>query len=154
MGPIELILSFILLYPLIHWKDYIYLSKEYYCFVSFRDYSGILWVLCTAYGIPLLFMSFIYLRITIFIHQQSASQVIVIRRRHERDFLIIRRIVINMCILLALGIPSVILLTMLLITGKEHPLLYRISLFSASLSMAALSISTIFLTPLLKSIVL
>ena len=77
----------------------------------------------------------------------------IIKRRQERDFRIIRRILMNISILLALGIPSVILLIKLMLTGEEHQYIYRISLLSASLSMEALSISMIAFTPLLKNIV-
>jgi hypothetical protein len=142
------------LYPLIFGKDFIYLPKEHYCYVSFKNYRGILWVICNAYVIPLSFLSFIYFRITRFVHQQSNIQTFVIKRRQERDLIVIRRILINIGILLALGIPSIILLIMLMITGEEHPLIFRISLLPASLSIEALSITMILFTPLLKKIVL
>ena len=151
--PIELIFSFLLLYPILFWNDIVYLPNEHYCYVSFRNYRGMLWIMFNAYGIPLLLLTFIYIRITIFIRRQSTNQTLKMQQRQRRDLLIIRRILINTCLLLILGIPSVILLLILIITGEEHIFIFRISLISASVSMAGLSISTILFTPKLKSVV-
>jgi hypothetical protein len=105
------------------------------------------------YGIPLTLLLFIYIRISRFLHQRSNNQRFIIKRQQKRNLLIIQRIFVNICILFILGIPSVILFILLIITGEEHPFIFRISLLSASLSMEALTISMISFTPLLKNII-
>jgi hypothetical protein len=154
LTPIQLIISFTFLSPLLIWHDVVYLPNEHYCFVSFRNVRGIVWTGITNYGIPLTCLSSLYLHITIFIRRQSSNQTLAIKRRQKRDFLVIQRIVLIVSILFALGIPSVILVSMLFITGIEHPLSYRITWLSTNISMAVLSVIIISMTPQLKSIVL
>ncbi|CAF3512382.1 unnamed protein product, partial [Adineta steineri] len=57
-------------------------------------------------------------------------------------------------LLLILGIPGMTLIFMFIITGEEHPLLARISLFPISVSQAGLSVALLFSIPQLKNIVL
>ncbi len=95
-----------------------------------------------------------YLRIIRFIRQESNNQTLIIKRRQERDFLVIKRIVIIVNILLALGVPSIILISMLYVTGVEYPLSYRITWLSTDVSMAVLSVLIVLMTPQLKSIVM
>ncbi|CAF2889024.1 unnamed protein product [Rotaria sp. Silwood2] len=151
---IQLILSFILFYPLLLWHDVFYLPKEYYCYVKFSNLRGTCWILFNAYGIPVLVLSFIYIRITRFLRQQSNNQSLVAKRRQRRDLLITRRILITVGLLLVLGVPGVVLLIMRIIKGEEHPLSIRITYTFAALSITGLSISFILSIPQLKNIVL
>ncbi|CAF4198877.1 unnamed protein product, partial [Adineta steineri] len=88
--PIEFILSCALLSPLLFWHDIVYLPQEYFCYVPYTNILGILWVILNAYGNPLLILLFIYLRITIFLRRQSINQALVVKKRQERDLLVIR----------------------------------------------------------------
>jgi hypothetical protein len=112
------------------------------------------WTAITNYVTPLFCLLMIYLRIIRFIRQQSNNQTLIIKRRQERDFLVIKRIVIIVNILLALGVPSIILISMLYVTGVEYPLSYRITWLSTDVSMAVLSVLIVLMTPQLKSIVM
>jgi hypothetical protein len=67
--PIELMFAFVLFYPLLYWNDIIYLPNEQYCYVSFRNYRGMLWIMFNGYEIPVSFLTFIYIRITLFVRQ-------------------------------------------------------------------------------------
>jgi len=140
--------------PILFWNDVVYLPNEHYCFVPFTNLRSILWVFFVAYGNPLIFLLLIYLRITIFLHQQTNNQTFVVNRRQERDLLVIRRILITVGLLMILGIPAIILLIMLYITGEEHPLIFGIGWLFVSLSILGLSLSQVIFTPQLKSIVL
>jgi len=122
--------------------------------VDFSNVRGVLWFLLNIYGIPLLLLLLIYLRITIFLGQHSNNQTLVIKQRQQRDLAVIRRIIIIISLLVTLGIPTTALLLILYITGQELSLFYRIAWFTASLSMIALSLSMVVLTPQLKNIVL
>ncbi|UJR11046.1 hypothetical protein I4U23_015230 [Adineta vaga] len=148
--PIDFFSICILIYPIRYWQDVIYLENEHYCYVPYRHFRGILWLAFNCYGIPILSISFIYLRITIYLRQQKNNQIILVKQRQDRDLLVIRRILITIGLLLVLGIPGVVLLIMLHITGEEHPLLLRIEWLFVSLSMIGLSISTVLFTSQLK----
>jgi hypothetical protein len=88
------------------------------CYVSFRNYRGMLWIMFNGYEIPLSFLTFIYIRITLFVRQQSNDQTFGIQRWQKRNLLIIRRILINTALLLMLGIPIVVLVLKLMVTGE------------------------------------
>ncbi len=144
----------ILFCPIVIWHGIVYIAKEHYCFVNFSNVRAVLWFLLNIYGIPLLLLLLIYLRITIFLGQHSNNQTLVIKQRQQRDLAVIRRIIIIISLLVTLGIPTTVLLLILYITGQGLSLFYRIAWFTASLSMIALSLSMVVLTPQLKNIVL
>ncbi|CAF0980231.1 unnamed protein product [Rotaria sordida] len=152
--PVQLVGAFIALCPILIWHDVIYLPNEYYCFVPFTRIRGFLWLLLIAYGVPLLLLSLIYLRITIFIRQQPNNQTLIVNQRQQRDLAAIQRIFINVGLLLVVGTPGVILLIIYFITGIEHPLTYRIMWVGPEVSMAILSIQMIFMTPQLKNLII
>ncbi len=151
---IELILVCVLFIPLLVWDDIVYLPSEHYCYVPYTNIRGILWIILNAYGNPVLLLSIIYVRISMFLRQQSTNQIVVVHQRQVRDLLVLRRILITVCLLLALGIPSVILLSIFIITSHKQPLFFRIEWLSVSLSMIGLSLSQVIFTPQLKRIVL
>ncbi|CAF1455261.1 unnamed protein product [Rotaria sordida] len=152
--PVQLVGAFIVLCPLLIWHDIIYLPNEYYCFAPFTKVRGFLWLPLIAYGSPLLLLSLIYLRITIFIRQQPNNQTLIVNQRQQRDLAAIQRIFINVALLVVCGTPCVTLLLMYLITGIEHPLSYRITWAGPEVSMAILSVQMIFMTPQLKNIII
>ncbi|CAF4016623.1 unnamed protein product [Rotaria sordida] len=151
---IQVVGAFALLSPVLIWHDVIYLSNDHYCCVSFKIILGVLWAVFACYGLPLIYLSLIYIRITLFIRQQSNTVALAIKRRQQRDLLAIQRILINVGLLIAIGFPAMVLLVMLFITGEEHPLLYRILWIGAEVSMAVLSIAMVLTTPQLKNIVM
>ncbi len=143
----------ILFYPILYWHDVIYLPNEHYCYVPYTHFRGILWLAFNCYGIPVISLSLIYLRITIYIRRQTNNQTFVVKQRQDRDMIIIRRILITIGLLMALGIPGVVFLVMLRITGEEYPLLLRIEWLFVSFSMIGLSLSVVVYTPQLENIV-
>lgn len=153
MPPVQLILAFILLSPLLFWHDVIYLTKEHYCYAAFSNFRGILWTATMAYGIPASCLSIIYIRIIIFIRQQANNQTQTVRRRQARDLLAIRRILTTVGALIILGVPSVILVIMAAITGTEQPLSFRITWVSLAVSMSGLSVAMVSFIPQLKNVV-
>jgi hypothetical protein len=87
------------------------------------------------------------------IRQQSHNPARIIQRRQAGDLLVIRRIFVTVGVLIVLGVPSVILVIMAAITGEEHPLCFRITWISHSMSMTGLSVAMIFFILQLKNIV-
>ncbi|CAF1370275.1 unnamed protein product [Adineta steineri] len=152
--PIQFIFICALQCPVLFWHDIVYLPQEYYCYIPYTNIRGILWSILNAYGNPVLILLFIYLRITIFLRRQPINQTLIVKKRQERDLLVIRRIFITVGLLLTLGLPSLVLLIMLSITGEESLLFFRIEWLSVSLSMVGLSVALVFITPQLKSIIL
>ena len=131
-----------------------YLTREHYCFVSLVHLSSTLRLAFVTYGLPVLCLLVIYIRITIFLRRQSNLQRVLIRRRRNRDLVAIRCIFIIVALLLTSGFPFLVFLVMFFITGEEHLLLHRVTMLSWMVSMTGLSIGLVFFTPELKRIVM
>ncbi|CAF1574796.1 unnamed protein product, partial [Adineta steineri] len=135
---IELVFSCILMSLILFLHSVVYLPTDYYCFVPFTNVYSMLWLAFNGYGNQIGVLSFIYIRITIFLRRQTNTQTLIVRQRQERDFLIIRRILIIVGVLISLGIPAIVFLVTAFITHEEHPLtgigasgaIYGLSLFS------------------------
>ncbi len=132
----------------------IYLPNVHDCFISFTNIPGIVYAVFICYGLPLIDLSLIYIRITLFIRQQSTNLALAIQRRQKRDLVAIQRIFINVGLLLVIGLPGVIVILISFITGVEPPLSDRILWMGAEVSTAILSIEMVFMTPQLKNIVM
>lgn len=94
----------------------------------------------------------IYIRIIVFIQQHGSIQSLLIKRKQKRDLQAIRRIFLTVQFLLLFGIPIIIFMLFAIIKGSEHDLTHRVTMISYSLCTAVLSIQTILVTPLLKTI--
>ncbi|CAF0908352.1 unnamed protein product [Adineta steineri] len=151
---IELMLSCILMSLVLFVHDVVYLPKDYYCFVPFTNVYSMLWLVFNGYGNQIGVLLFIYIRITIFLRRQANTQTLIVKQRQERDFLIIRRILIVVGVLISLGIPAMGFLMMAFITHEEHSLTFPIFWFFISISMISICISTIIFTPQLKKIIM
>ncbi|CAF1300599.1 unnamed protein product [Adineta ricciae] len=150
--PIQAIFASILLLPIYIWNDIVYLPNDHFCFVPISNVRGYLWIFLSVYGIPVVSLLLIYIRITIYIRQQS-NQPIRIKRRQKRDLNAIRGIFLLVGFLLFLGIPTLILMIIMFITGDEHPLTFRVTCLSIGTSMVGLSVAMITSIPQLKTIV-
>jgi hypothetical protein len=112
------------------------------------------WVVFTCYGVPLMCLFIIYIRITLFLRQQSNNLALVVKRKQQRDLLAIQRIFVNVGLLVVLGLPGMVVMMMSLFTGVENPLSQRILYIGIEISLAILSIEMIFMTPQLKNILI
>ncbi len=140
--------------PVLIWQDIIYLPQEHYCSVSFKPLRGFLWSMFISYGFPLCCLLFIYIRIIFYLQQQPNNVALAIQRRQKRDLVAIQRILINVALLLAIGLPFLTVFIVSFANGQEHPLIYRISWIGSEVSVAVISVGMIFVTPQLKTIVL
>ncbi|CAF1047996.1 unnamed protein product [Rotaria magnacalcarata] len=154
IGPIQLIIGFALQSPVLFWRDVKYISTENYCFVPYLQLHGTIWIISLSYGVPLLALLSIYIRITIFLYRRSTVQTLIVQRRQQRDLLVFKRIGITVSMLIIFGLPNLIFLLLTSMTGVEYALTYRIQWLIGSLSMLGLSITNVAGTPQLKSIVL
>ncbi|CAF1120467.1 unnamed protein product [Adineta steineri] len=151
---IELIISALLSSPILFWHDIVYLPNDYFCYVSVSNTRGILWIFFVSFGNCILILLFIYIRITIYLRQQSNNQIIRFRQGQQRDLIVIKRIFITVGLLSILGIPAAVFLFLFFISGQVHPLVWRIELFFVGLQMIGLCLSQITLIPQLKQIIL
>ncbi len=140
--------------PVLIWHDIVYIPGDHYCFTLFTNIRGLLWTLFACYGLPLIYLVIIYIRITLFIRQQSDNLAVTFKRRQQRDLLAIRRILINVGLLLAVGLPGTAFLLMSFFTGVEYPLSHRITWIGVEISFAVLSIQMAFTTPQLKNLIM
>ncbi|CAF1037318.1 unnamed protein product [Adineta steineri] len=151
---IELIICALLSSPILFWHDIIYLPNDYFCYVSVSNTRDILWIFFVSFGNCILILLFIYIRITIYLRQQSTNQIIRFRQGQQRDLIVIKRIFITVGLLSILGIPAAVFLFLFFISGQVHPLVWRIELFFVGLQMIGLCLSQITLIPQLKQIIL
>ncbi|CAF4221670.1 unnamed protein product, partial [Adineta steineri] len=86
-----IILTSLLLSVLIPLNGVTYLPNDYFCYATFTNIPGVLSAAVIVYIGPFCCISFIYIHITRFIHQQGNIQTLIIRQRQSRDLLIIRR---------------------------------------------------------------
>ncbi|CAF1461476.1 unnamed protein product [Adineta steineri] len=150
---IEYIWAICIMCVLIPWNGVVYFNNDYFCYVSFASLRAIIWGAFFAYLFPFLCSLMIYIRITIFIRHHTNNLPLPIKRRHDRDFLVVQRILLIVSLLLILGIPSIFFIIRFIITGDDHPLTNRIAWFPVGISMSGLSVTLVFTIPQLKSIV-
>ena len=98
------------------------------------------------YGIPLLTIILIYLRITIYIHQSSSRRPHTVRQWQKRDFLVIRRILLTILIMMGLETPTIVLFIMSINTEHEHRLAQHVQWFIIALSTVGLHVFALLLT--------
>ena len=94
--------------------DYAYIPEEYKCWLSFETFRGLLLALLVVYSIPLLSIAFIYICIIRYVRQNTH-----LKQRQEankRDVLILQRIVFLLLFIVAIVVPTVIILFIYIIS--------------------------------------
>ena len=111
-----------------------------------------MWAAVFIYLFPSLCTWLIYIRITTFLRHRTNNLTVIIKQRQERDFLVIKRILISIILLLISGMPGMIFVIIYAFTNDFYFLTYRIIWFSIIVSMLALNVILIFYIPQLKNI--
>ena len=143
-----------MLSPLLFWQKIVYLPKEHYCHIRSADILGMTWMMFVCYLLPFTSLLMIYIRITIFLNHHSSSLALIIQRRQQRDLVVIRRIFINVGILLISGMPSLVMIFMTYCSGVEHALSRRVAIINVETASLVLSIEMLVVTPQLKRIIM
>ena len=143
-----------MLSPLLVRQGIIYLPKEHYCHIRSTDIFGTAWMTLICYLVPFSCVLIIYIRIIVFLRRQSSNIAVTVQRRQQRDLMVIRRVLINVAILLVGGMPGSVLISMTLFSGVEQPLQKRIPLMSVGITAVVLSVEMVFMTPQLKRLIL
>ncbi|CAF1465617.1 unnamed protein product [Adineta ricciae] len=136
---------------IIAWDGVIYLIDDHFCYVSFTNLRAVIWAGSFVYLLPCLFTTMVYSRITIFLRNQTNTLILAIRQRQGRDFSIVRRILMMIIFLIALGIPAMFFILRFVITGNYYPLTARIIWLSVATSTAGLNVASVYCIPQVKS---
>ncbi|CAF0770679.1 unnamed protein product [Rotaria sp. Silwood1] len=140
---------YILSYLLLH--DFQYHPDISSCWLSFKNIRGLAIALLLVYGSPLIVMTLIYICIVRFVRHTIPTQQIR-QNANKRDLLIVKRIIILVCIAMAIGIPTIFLLIIYILTNYLTPLAYHIQALSLTGGLAAASIAMGFITPQVRDI--
>jgi len=142
-------LSFIFILPHIFLKDFQYQSIDYNCWISFKNIRGMLLAILNIYVCPLLIIFIIYAYILKYIRQKINIQQ-KRRKANRRNIIILRRIIIILIFLIIIGIPTLIILLIYIITNYLIPFAYDIQTINISLGLVITSITLVFVTPRLR----
>ncbi|CAF0900040.1 unnamed protein product [Adineta steineri] len=136
--PIDIIFALISISPVLYFHDVIYLSSEYYCQTPFTNLGAMLYIAARLYGFPLFILFFIYSYLIKYLKNLNLSLITFDARRralnNTRDFIMIKRLLIQLILLILLGLPSVILLFIFIITSHLPSITYRIGWLCVSFS--------------------
>ncbi|CAF3636534.1 unnamed protein product [Rotaria sp. Silwood1] len=157
--PIESLFGIVSISPVLLRGDVIYLRSEYYCQTPFTNISAITYIAIRLFLLPILFITLIYLCLLKYVRQSNLSSITINdnhqrrSKQNKRDLIVIRRILLMLSILILLGLPSMIFLTIFMFTGHLIYVTYRIGWLSVSFSLIFLAYMLIRLTDPLKKTV-
>lgn len=146
---LQWLLSFIFIAPHLIFDDFQYQALDYNCWISFRNIRGMFVAILIIYGGPLALILFIYIYIvryvrrTMHVHQKQ-------KRSIRRDVLILRRIVVLLFFLIMIGVPSLVVLAIDLLTDYLTPLAYDIQAVNISIGLLTTTMTLIFVTPKIR----
>jgi hypothetical protein len=144
-------LSFVFILPHIFLNDFQYQSFEYNCWISFKNIRGMLSAILIIYGGPLLIIFVTYIYILRYVRRTITTK----RKRkksNKRDVIVLRRIVILVLILIIIGVPTLSVLVIYIITGYLTPLAYDIQAVNISIGLVTTIITLVFVTPQIRKI--
>lgn len=143
---LQWILSFLFILPnhLLH--DFQYLPFEYNCWVHFENKRGWIMVVSIIFNNPLSIVMTMYTQIIRYTRRSTQIQQ---RRQHstQRDLVILKRIVILVFIIVAIGLPTAVIVLIHMITNYTVPYAYHVQGLTISLGVLVTSVSLIFITP-------
>jgi len=148
---IQWILSFLFILPHLLLNDFQYLSDEYNCWIDFQNIRGLIMAMITLYSNPLSIIFTIYTQIIRYTRRAVHFQ----QKRHKsnkRDLIILKRIVILAFIIVGIGLPTVIIVLIDMITKYVIPFAYHIQGLSISLGVLVGSVSLVFITPQIQQV--
>ncbi|CAF1418410.1 unnamed protein product [Adineta steineri] len=155
---VQWILVFSLLVPTLFLQWYIRLPTETYCLIPYTDTYASTYLIIVLYLIPLIFITTIYIWITLYVRQSShptATGLTINRRqRNLRDLTVIKRIIILISILMILRFPTIIFIIYGVIAGHLFAYTYAIVGLITLLCMIFIALITIHITPELRNNIL
>jgi len=160
--PIESLFGVISISPVLLRNDVVYLSSEYYCQTPFTNIPAITYIALRLFLLPILFIALVYVYLLRHVRQSNSLSTTMNDNHHhhrkrskqnKRDLIVIKRLLLMLSVLILLGLPSIIFLSIFMITGHLISLTYRIGWLSVSFSLVFLAYMLIRLTNPLKKTV-
>ncbi|CAF1272116.1 unnamed protein product [Didymodactylos carnosus] len=153
---IQWILGFLIALPYYMWGKMVYITTELFCLIPFQDPLAIMLAAMTIYGIPLTILSIMSFWIWSYVHGHRHN---TIQRQTtvNREFVMLKRMLIPLFALTVLGVPYLTLFTITWINHKQLPLTYltyRLSYLFIAIGLGTVNMITLLLTPKLKAIFL
>ena len=148
---IQWMLSFILIIPHLLLNDFQYQLIDFNCWISFKNIRGMLLGILSIYGGPLSVIFIIYAYI-----MQYIRRAINIKRKRQkankRDIIILRRILILLLFLVLMGVPTLCVLMIYIISNHLTPYVYDIQSLCISVGLVITPITLVFVTPKIRNL--
>ena len=148
--PVVFLFGLLGISPTLVRGDIVYLASEYYCQTPFTNLWAINYVAVRVFFLPIVLIALIYVYLLRYLRRSSRLTTNHIQQsrsnRNMRDLIIIRRLLLILIFLILLGLPSVIFLSIFIVTGELMAITYRIGWLSASFSLVFLAAMLIHLT--------
>ncbi len=105
--------------------DYQYLPRQYRCRISFENIRRLLLAVTIIYICPLVTILLIYIYIVRYVRQSSPMQQRQ-QKAIDRDVLVLKRITIFVLVITLIGLPTISILFIRIISSKLIPMAYHI----------------------------
>ena len=150
--PCQYFISFISTFPLFRGFNVIYLlPNEPYCTASYNELASLIYMPIVAFILPLIVISICYLCI---LWKSTHSKVLIrpYQQRNRRDFLVLRRIIMIIVVLITVSLPLFIDLFIYLSKGYINPYMNSIGWLSSTVNAVVLAISLPFINPRVREL--
>jgi hypothetical protein len=151
---IQWLFSFIIILPMYLTNSFVYIPTEFFCPIPFTLPWAVAYIAVIVYGVFLIIFMTIYLWIYLY---ASRTTVITMQRRRtiNRQFIMLKRIIIPTFSLMFLGIVYLTLFFQTLLNHYQTNFLtYRLSYLFIAIGMSFIHLITIHLTPLIENTVI
>ena len=144
-------ISFMLILVNLFNGDYEYLPQQYRCWISFKNPRGLLIASIIIYICPSVTILLIYIYILRYVRRTNPVKPRQ-QKTIERDIIILKRIMIFIFTIILLGLPTVSILIIWVITGVLIPMAYHIQGLSMGMGIFVATLSFALISPQIKQI--
>lgn len=151
---IQWLSGFLFVLPFFLLNYFHYIPEYHYCEILLTDMKGVMITGGFTFDLPMICMGFLYGYILYYMKKTKSQSILQNRHRtNQRDLTVLRRILIQSGILTTLGLPTAGFLCEYIFTGYVDPIGYRIGWSLFTVSVAILSITSIFITSQLRELI-
>ena len=140
------ILTFLFVLPNLLFDDFQYLAFEYNCWIAFQNIRGLLIAMAVLFNNPLSIIFTIYTQIIRYT-RRTAHRNRGRKTANQRDLAVLKRILILVLIIVVIGLPTVVVILIYMISNQVIPYAYHIQGLSIALGVLMASVSLVFVTP-------
>lgn len=148
---LQWVLAFLSILANILLHDFQYLPTEFNCWIAFQNIRGLIMVTIMIFNNPLTIIFNIYMQIIRYTRRTAQMQQ---RRQNanKRDLAVLKRIVILVFVIVGMGLPTVVVVLIYIITQSVIPYAYHIQGLCIALGVLTASICLVFVTPQIQQI--